>query len=66
MCFMLIAVTAVELACICERLGVDDPLALLPFSNVFHLGMEPLLGDLMLCMRLNEILAYLWHNKQNN
>ena len=38
-----------------QSLGVDDPASLLPLSDVLHLGMKPLLGNLTLRVRLNEV-----------
>ncbi len=47
-----------------QSLGVDDPASLLPLSDVLHLGMKPLLGDLAIRVRLNEVCDDLGMQKQ--
>ena len=48
----------------CQGLGVDDPAALLPLSDVLQLGMKPLLGDLAMLVHLNEVCDDLGMQKQ--
>lgn len=52
------------LACICQSLSRYGPLAIFSLSNFLHFGVNPLLGDLLVCMLLHKVKADLSQQQQ--